>query len=267
MALANLRLGVWLPKPGRVEDHLNGDGEPATTFPERATRRITTPVRKYHKRRIKQLKKKDEKAKAEREPRFFRRNVGAMPRPGVQNLINEALGTTPVRSRYVYVTDGGHFDNLGLVELLKRGCDRIWCIDASGDQVDTFNTLGLALSIAEAEYGINVDIDPLLDMAPEASAVEGTTPLVQKPFCIGHIEYPPSLGGSKGELILVKAGVPKNAGLDLVTFHNENPKFPCDPTTNQLYRAERFDAYVALGRMSMAKAYEAVKSRVADPRG
>jgi hypothetical protein len=261
MALANLRLGVWLPKPGRVEDHVDGRKQPATTPLEKAVRRIATPMRKYHKRRINELKAKDERiVAAEPPPRFFRKNVGAMRRPGVQKLVNEALGTTPVRTRYVYVTDGGHFDNLGLVELLKRGCDQIWCIDASGDQVDTFNTLGQALSIAKAEYDIDVEINPLRDMAPEPAPVEGTTPVVQKPFCIGTITYPLSLGGSKGQLVLVKAGVPKNAGLDLVTFHNENPKFPCDPTTNQLSRAERFDAYVALGRLSMDLAHDAVST-------
>lgn len=268
MALANLRLGVWLPKPGRVKDHIYGDEPPPDTRLAKIGWWIMSPVRKVHEWRIERLTKRDEeRVDAEPPPRFFRRNIGALPQPSVQRLVNEALGTTPAKSRFVYVTDGGHFDNLGLVELLKRGCDRIWCIDASGDQVDTFNTLGLALSIAKSEYGIDVAINPFKEMAPEAPAKKGTTPIVQRPFCIGTIKYPPKLNASEGELVLVKAGVPKNAGLDLVTFHNENPKFPCDPTTNQLYTAERFDAYVALGRLSMATAYKAVVETGTYPAG
>src|SRR5260370_33387714 len=116
-----------------------------------------------------------------------------MPRPRVERLLNEALGTTPKQSPFVYVTDGADFDNLGLVELLKRGCDQIWCIDASGDAVDSFNTLALALSIAKAEHGIDVKIDPRDVIRPKAPLVPGTTPVVAQPCAIGKILYPPDL--------------------------------------------------------------------------
>jgi hypothetical protein len=45
---------------------------------------------------------------------------------------------------FLYVTDGGHWENLGLVELLRRGCTKIYCFDAAGDKEQTFFTIGEA---------------------------------------------------------------------------------------------------------------------------
>jgi hypothetical protein len=46
-------------------------------------------------------------------------------RPGLLYLLREMVGRNGLRNRYVYVTDGGHWKNLGLVELLRRGCQHI----------------------------------------------------------------------------------------------------------------------------------------------
>src|SRR5207244_154531 len=124
LALANVRLGVWLPKPKFLGDF-------ARYSPKRG-------------RRI----------------------------PGLSYLLlHEMFGLTHARDRFAYVTDGGHYDNLGLVELLRkdRQCDLVWCIDASGDQIDTFSTLGGALAMAETELHVSVQMDPVQAMAPPDS--------------------------------------------------------------------------------------------------
>ena len=54
------------------------------------------------------------------------------PRPRPRYLLKELLGWNSVNDKYLYVTDGGHYENLGLVELLRRGCTKIYCLDASG---------------------------------------------------------------------------------------------------------------------------------------
>ena len=136
LALANIRLGVWVPNPTKVQERVDSE------WPYR--------------------------------------------RPGLTYLAREMVGSSTGDRRYLYVSDGGHFDNLGLVELLARRCDWIFTIDASGDAINTFGTLGDALSIAEAELGITVDIDPAGDMAPTPD--EPT--LVAAPCCRGVIHYP-----------------------------------------------------------------------------
>jgi hypothetical protein len=212
LALANVRLGVWVPNPTRVQ---RGAGYRA----------------------------------------WF-------ARPGLSHLFREMAGANPRAGRFIYASDGGHFDNLGLVELLARRCDWIWAIDASGDAIDTFSTLGQALAIAQAELGITVDIDPRV-MAPSADAPR----FVQATSCRGVIHYPArpadpadptsvAFPAKDATLVVVKAGVPPDAPWDVAAFHRANPTFPCDPTSNQLYGAPRFDAYVSLGHFSMRQAWE-----------
>jgi hypothetical protein len=197
LALANIRLGVWLPKPGKQED---------------------------------------------KKP----------PRPNLRYLLDEAFGDGSSKSRYVYVTDGGHYDNLGLVELLERRCDWIWCIDASGEQIDSFSTIGKAVATAQAELGVSIEIRPE-DMAPD----EGSR-FVKQVFCQGEVRYPATESDEArtGTIVIVKAGVTADAPFGVRSYHAENPNFPCDSTLDQLYTADRFDAYLALGHFSMQQAFE-----------
>jgi hypothetical protein len=205
MALANIRLGVWMPKPKVAEEAA-------------ARKRCVRP-------------------------------------PGLVYLKREARGATPLNASSVYVTDGGHYDNLGLVELLKRRCEWIWCIDASGDGINTFSTLGQAIALARAEFGIEVAIDPIGEMQPG----KDTPDYVKSPFCKAKITYPPTKTGGvegTGTLVVVKAGVPSDAPWAVDYYRAAHPSFPCDSTLHQLYTAERFDAYVALGNFSMELAFK-----------
>jgi hypothetical protein len=199
MALANIRLGVWLPRPDQKND--------------------------------------------KKPPR----------RPNLWHLFDEAFGDGASGSRFVYVTDGGHYDNLGLVELLTRRCDWIWCVDASGEKIDSFSTIGEAVATAQAELRVSIDI------APEKMAPTPGSTYVKKPFCVGTITYPADENGpgKQGKLVIVKAGVTKNAPFAVRSYHANNPDFPCDSTIDQLYTADRFDAYLALGNFSMRAAFDA----------
>lgn len=91
LALANVRLGVWLPNPRNTPKASNPASEASDAQPK------------------------------------------ALPgRPRPYRLLAEMLGKNGLRDRYLYVSDGGHYENLGLVELLRRGCTRIYCFDGGG---------------------------------------------------------------------------------------------------------------------------------------
>jgi len=241
MALANLRLGVWIRQPWVVENRaytqrptllyllyeaLGSAPPPKETAPpkeEQSEGGSSAPVR------------------AQRPTR--RRQQLARLRP---------------RGKFVYVTDGGHYDNLGLVELLRRRSNWIWCIDASGDDAGSFTRLGQALAIAKAEFGIDVKIKPESDMG--AVRLNGKdSNYVHAPFSRGTISYPRRNGkpSFEGTLIVVKAGVPKSAPFSVRAYEKAQPPFPRHPTTDQLYDADRFDAYLALGESSMDQAFAA----------
>jgi len=255
LALANVRLGVWTPKPSMVSTKLAETNNPDTDVPPEVNLHTFSPP---DRPQSPDFGIDDVTAGAKPDAVTVRNtNLKSIPPPGITHLLNEAFLPDARRSSYVYVTDGGHYDNLGLVELLNRRCAWIWCVDASGDKIDTFETLGQALAIAEAEHGIRVDIHPET-MAPHKK----TPTYVRRPFCWGTISYPDG-NPRTGVLVVVKAGVPEDAPWPVVAFHAANPDFPCDATTNQLYNAARFDAYLALGSYAMTQATAALKSAYA----
>jgi hypothetical protein len=216
IAMANIRLGVWIPNPNRLQE-----------FKLRANSSI---------RRLRL-------------------------RPRIGYLLREMFGFNDPESPFLYVTDGGHYENLGLVELVRRECEYIWCVDASGDKQDTFSTLAGAVRLARDELGVEIDIHPeAMAPDPRKTAVRATQhlrPVVQKTFCQGTIHYPgdgKAKPDKQGTLIVIKAGVPADAPLGLSTFYENNPAFPCDSTVNQFYSADRFDAYRELGYFSADQA-------------
>jgi hypothetical protein len=239
LALLNIRLGVWLPNPRsaapQVERRSRGLGP--SEIPKGDGSQSSAP---------------DKEADSLRKAKPIR----SQPRPIY--LLYELLGWNRLGAKYLYLTDGGHYENLGLVELIRRRCEWIWCIDASGDAIDTFNTIGEALSLADGELGVHIEIFPERDMAPDpvvsaARADQGKPPLVRQPYCDGYVHYP---NGTTGRLVIIKAGVWNGAPWEIQSFYERNRRFPCDPTTNQLYTGERFDAYRALGAAAMRAAWE-----------
>jgi len=55
---------------------------------------------------------------------------------------------------YLYLTDGGHADNLGLVEMLAQRCELIFVCASEQEPNKRHHSLQLALSYAESHYGI-----------------------------------------------------------------------------------------------------------------
>jgi hypothetical protein len=100
------------------------------------------------------------------------------PKPGARYLVREMLGLNHLGRKYIYVTDGGHYENLGLVEVLRRGCTKVFCFDASGGE--SFATLGDAVALARSELQVNIVIDPspLVPPTPTPSSGGSSIPTV-----------------------------------------------------------------------------------------
>jgi hypothetical protein len=207
LTMLNVRLGLWIPNPNRL---------------------------------------------AEFEVRSDRRSRARL-RPRITYLFREMFGKDDPESKFLYVTDGGHYENLGLVELLRRHCRYVWCVDASGETQGNFSTIAGAVALAFSELGCRVDIDPANDMAPVASVTKARSaqnlkPVVKRTFSVGTIYYDPNDLTDIGRLVIIKTGVPADAPEDVEDFYqNDTKSFPCDPTLDQLYTADRFDAYRSLG--------------------
>ena len=154
---------------------------------------------------------------------------------------------------YVYLSDGGHFENMGIYELMRRRCKFIIAIDGTGeppvDQPLAFGGLGLCLRRARIDFGVLVD----MDLRPMFRDKE--TGQVKSYFAVGQIRYPSANGHGKpgdddsGILVYIKAGInEKTMSADLINYHRSvNPNFPHDSTANQQFDEPQFESYRELG--------------------
>src|SRR5207244_4535223 len=92
------------------------------------------------------------------------------PKSSVQPIIDEAFGLTNDTSPYVYLSDGGHFENLGLYEMVLRRCHYIVVIDAGEDPQCSFADLGEAVRKIRIGLGISIEFDQI-DIFPRGCAV------------------------------------------------------------------------------------------------
>lgn len=257
MAMFNIRLGVWLPNPlreGAVPAFRlmpSGPGEQRLIPAPDPTAGVSLEEDFTAERRaIDQLPSSSRMAVQQRPDPSLRR-------PGALYVFREALGLNSLRNRYVYVTDGGHWENLGLVELLRRGCTHILCFDASGDDAGHFHTLSNAISLARSDLGVTIEIDtaPLL---PDEKGFSSSDVIC------GKIFYPKTDEGDpkEGVLVYAKAVIPKGTSPDLVSFRELDPKFPNHSTVDQFFNERKYESYRALGyaaairTVEMFRAYE-----------
>jgi Patatin-like phospholipase len=166
------------------------------------------------------------------------------PRPG--RLFYEIAGRHRLRSTYLYATDGGHVENLGLVELLRRGCTTIVALDASGDRQDRLSTLGEAIAQARSELCIDIRLDEAAGPTTLTTVAEGSR-LNEGDHVTGTIHFPEP-GREPGLLVFGKAVVTADAPWDVRAYLAKDPEFPTHGTVDQLYTGETFDAYQSLGR-------------------
>jgi hypothetical protein len=237
MALFNVRLGVWLPNPL----HAGTDAFPASAVDVRRNPDLPTWEPPCAPRAASDT--------APIPPTATGAGAGSLTararRPGTWYVLREALGLNSLDRPFVYVTDGGHWENLGLVELLRRGCGQILCFDAAGDDIHTFHTLSEAISLARSDLGVRIEFAPgdLERLKPEESE-SGGPPLSPTDHVTGRIVYP---DGTEGRLIFAKATVPGDAPQDLIDYRQRDPRFPTHSTGNQLFDDRQFESYRALG--------------------
>ena len=80
-------------------------------------------------------------------------------------IVNEALGQTSDESEYVYLSDGGHFENLAIYEMVRRRCRTIVVLDGGCDPEFRYEDLGNALRKIRIDLGIPIDFEDDADAA------------------------------------------------------------------------------------------------------
>jgi hypothetical protein len=173
-------------------------------------------------------------------------------RPALWYLLRELTGRIDERSDYLNLSDGGHIENLGIYELLRRRCKFIVAVDGEQDQQMTFHAIANLQRLASIDLGVRIDIDL------EALRLNADG-LSRSHFQFCRIHYSDI---ETGYLVYLKLSLTGNEGEFLRRFKSDEPDFPHHPTADQNFTEARFEAYRSLGQHIGEKLF--VKSIVGD---
>jgi hypothetical protein len=243
MALANARLGVWLPNPLWIDDARTVRRMIKLRMPEaRAARAALDPEdcawldEELSATDQAWIADPQSTARVSLAVRLAERGRALLDRPGPYRLLKEGIGKTSVTDRRLYITDGGHYDNLGLVEALRRRPATIIVLDASNDSENSFRALGEAVATARMDLDCEIEIDP----APMIT----TDGVAKIAWVEGKLTY---ADGATGTVHFAKAVKLHGARLDTRVYAGRHPEFPRTGTGNQSYGEFDFEAYRQLG--------------------
>jgi hypothetical protein len=164
------------------------------------------------------------------------------PRISVRPLLAETFGLTDAANPYVYLSDGGHFENLGLYEMVLRRCHYIVVSDGSCDSDRSFTDLGNAIRKVRIDLGIDIEIET------EMLEIETPNRMSRAHFALGLIRYDRvDPGAPAGLLIYLKPSLTGNEPADVTEYASDHDEFPHEPTSDQFFDESQFESYRALG--------------------
>ena len=176
MTLFNVRLGAWMPNPGRC-DTLKQD-----------------------------IARSD-------------------PKNSLRAMLRELGGMSDDRGLDIYLSDGGHFENLGLYEMIRRRCRYIVLSDAGADPDRRFEALGNAVRKIKIDLGIDIHFE-------ELRISSRTRPIhPQYAWALGEILYPEG----KGHLLYVKPSLFGDLPVDVHSYAEASATFPHETTADQFF--------------------------------
>ncbi|MFQ5506884.1 MAG: hypothetical protein ACE5F1_19100, partial [Planctomycetota bacterium] len=199
LALLNLRLGYWLPHPVTVNQ-----GRDENAF---------VRLLGIGKRRL------------------------GLTRVGPIYLLREMFGLVSAERSNLNVSDGGHLENLGLYQLLRRRCKYIVVCDGEADPELAFGSLARVMRYARTDLATEIDID-LDGLRLDENGRS------RRQCAIGEIEYP---DGELGHIVYVKAAVGGDEVEYVREYRKNHPAFPHESTADQFFDEAQFEAYRALG--------------------
>ncbi len=153
------------------------------------------------------------------------------------SLLREFAGNLDETKKWVNVSDGGHIENLGIFELLRRRVKFIIVGDGEFDPNHEFGSLTAAMRAARLMLNTRIVMD-LESLRPYEAG------RCTEHWTVGRIEYP---DGELGYLLYMKSSITKVVDEDIIGYRVKNPAFPHQPTADQFFDEGQFEAYRRLG--------------------
>ena len=171
---------------------------------------------------------------------------------GIAPMLDEIVGRSDAVDRYVYLSDGGHFDNLALYEMLRRRCRHMVVVDAGQDAGYAYADLRMLIQHASTDLDIKVAFTSVQQVGERSLRSSGA---------VANVTYPAvddgplgARGEEKGTILYLKPWLASDAPMELRAFQVLRPEFPHEPTTNQFFTESDFESYRELGHHIAASA-------------
>ena len=163
----------------------------------------------------------------------------------IKPLIDEAFGLTTDDKPYVYLSDGGHFEDLGLYEMVRRRCRFIVVIDAGGDANFAFDDLGNAIRKIDIDLGIRIAFTGLRELRNRPPVGEQQPPY----HATAVIDYKAADGDGScnGTILYIKPALHWTEPAGIVSYARAHETFPHETTTDQWFTESQFESYRSLG--------------------
>lgn len=168
--------------------------------------------------------------------------------PGLWELVNRSRLCED--RRFLQLSDGGHFENLGLYELVRRKLKVIIVCDGAADPNYSFSDLANAIEKIRVDFGALVSIDSaaLQRLVPRPKDEDSDDPEAERfaktGYLITDLIYEDN---TRGRLIYLTTTFFERLSADLYGYRREHPEFPDEPTSDQFFDEKQFEAYRELG--------------------
>ncbi|MFZ2395543.1 MAG: patatin-like phospholipase family protein, partial [Smithella sp.] len=142
------------------------------------------------------------------------------------------------KAYFLQLTDGGHFENLALYEMIRRRLKLIIVCDGAVDPQYTFSELANAMQKVRTDFGalIIINNEDLKDLTPSQEINQ--VKVAKKGFLKAKIVY---ADNSKGILIYINTTFCEGLSADLYGYKREHPSFPEEPTSDQFFNEKQFE--------------------------
>jgi hypothetical protein len=161
------------------------------------------------------------------------------PRSAVSSIVREALGKTDDTGPYVYLSDGGHFENLAVYEMIVRRCRNIVVLDSGCDPKFTYEDLGNALRKIRIDLSVRIEFDK-----DQLAALQQK----KRSHAVARIIYSDvDPNAPDGRLLYVKPMVHGSEPPDVLSYRAAHPAFPHESTADQWFTEAQTESYRRLG--------------------
>jgi hypothetical protein len=194
-------------------------------------------------------------------PRHATARLRPSPKFGLTYTGLELFGGTNDSRKYVNLSDGGHFDNLGVYELIRRGCRYIIVSDAGQDAEMTCEDLGNLVRKCRTDFGVEIEIpvDQIRDRKEGISAAHCVVGVIhylniprrKKGVLVNDKGGPLKQGDrsahEQGYLVYIKPSMTGDEPQDVQEYNRRIPEFPHQSTADQWFNESQFESYRKLG--------------------